>query len=148
MLRQMSEKGADARQGWASSRSSSGEGPDELGGSVDGHAAEPFSPSYDTSAATATTTTTTTTASVRATSNRQGSVEGAQKRQDSFSWLDKTTTTDKAGESATTPTSGGQYQGGAAAASAAPAVDPKASDLRSKLRELDLGSLDLSLEDG
>lgn len=112
----MSERGADIkRQSWASSRSSSGEGPDEV--TVNEHTAgtesyaAPASPSY---------TTTTTAATAAATTNN----DQAQLFLTKQDTLGQTTNQELESSSDTSK------------------LFAEADDLKSKLRELNIGSFD------
>lgn len=141
----MSEKGADAKKGWSSSRSSSGEGPDEVG-SVDGHQTEnePFSPGYNTSSTAAAASTTNTT-----TSTTLG--YGNQKKQESFSLENATATSTRSdGGTKQDPQQQQQeqYQSNELESSESRKLVAEADDLKSKLRELNIGSFSLDGQDG
>lgn len=141
MLKQMSEKGANTKKGWSSSRSSSGEGPDEVG-SVDGlHTEnEPFSPSYATPSQQ-TSMTDKTTSSTLGTNNQYPE---QQQQQESFSSVYETST-DKANISTQDQQ---QYQSNELESSESRKLVAEADDLRSKLRELNIGSFSLDGQDG
>uniref|UniRef100_A0A6G1SBC6 Synapse-associated protein n=1 Tax=Aceria tosichella TaxID=561515 RepID=A0A6G1SBC6_9ACAR len=150
MLKQMSEKGADAKKGWSSSRSSSGEGPDEVG-SVDGHQTEnePFSPGYDTSSTAAAAATTTATSSATNTTTSTTLGYGNQQKQESFS-LENTTapSTRSDGSTKQDPQQQEQYQSNELESSESRKLVAEADDLKSKLRELNIGSFSLDGQDG
>lgn len=118
MLKQISEKGEISRQGWSSSRSSSGEGPDEVTQHEDfNQGEEPSSPNY------------TTTSSQPLSSNplRQTSQE-----------IPATKTTGPTSY-ATAETNPGVEQ---LESSESRKLFAEADDLKSKLKELNIGSLD------
>lgn len=133
MLKQMSEKGASAKQGWSSSRSSSGEGPDEVSsmtphGTID----EPSSPGYMTS--------------------DHKTKPPIAPKQDSFK-LDGSTSFERQQSTTTTTTTTTQpqqqqqqaeqqYQPQELESSESRKLFAEADDLKSKLRELNIGSLD------
>lgn len=150
MLKQMSEKGADAKKGWSSSRSSSGEGPDEVG-SVDGHQTEnePLSPSYDTSAAVATTTSNT----INATSTNLGQFSNQQyqeQRQESFSLVNTNVPepSNTSADSLKQQQQPQQYQSNELESIESRKLVAEADDLKSRLRELNIGSFSLDGQDG
>jgi hypothetical protein len=142
MLKQMSERGTDAKKGWASSRSSSGEGPDEVGEQQGASDEPPLSPGYNSDAQQQT---------------------SSVKQQDSFNLVDKINISDKedpslfgGSESLTTFTPAaitsqqlqqGQYQSSELESTESRKLVAEADDLKSKLRELNIGSLDES-QDG
>jgi hypothetical protein len=141
MLKQMSEKGADAKKGWSSSRSSSGEGPDEVV-SIDGHQAdnEPLSPSYNAPQ-------TTTTETNNSTGFNDHQLYTTEQKQESSSLVD----TDKADAPQSDASLGQEhqpYQSNELESSESRKLVAEADDLKSKLRELNIGSFSLDGQDG
>lgn len=138
MLKQMSEKGASTKKGWSSSRSSSGEGPDEVG-SVDGLQTEnePFSPGYSMPSQQQQTTTTGNTTTPSTFGNNDQYLE----QQESFS---SGASTDRANVS----TQEQQHQSNELESSESRKLVAEADDLKSKLRELNIGSFSLDGQDG
>lgn len=135
LLKQMSEKGERAKQGWSSSRSSSGEGPDEVSATTPhGTIDEPLSPSYSLSSPASTT------------------IDRQQQKQDNFQ-LDssdkasaaptsKLATSVERQQSTTSTKQQKQYQAQELESSESRKLFAEADDLKSKLRELNIGSLD------
>lgn len=151
------ECGAQKSAGWASSRSSSGEGPDELVSGAQGGsqslADEPASPGYASTGAPA---------SKASTTRRQDSQSSqATRRPDPSDFSQPNATAPQASSTTTTTTSGDaqqpggvgdQFGSGLASFGAAAEADREAptsaeDDLRSRLRELNIGSFDGS-QDG
>lgn len=142
MLKQMSEKGAEAKKNWSSSRSSSGEGPDEVG-SVDGHHIEnePLSPSYDTSVATAAATTSNTATNTTSNTTATGQFSNQQyPQQESFSLVNTNVP-----EPSTTRV---DHKSEELESSESRKLVAEADDLKSRLRELNIGSFSLDGQDG
>lgn len=153
MLKQMSEKGADSRKGWASSRSSSGEGPDEVC-SIDtpqlgAKGEQTFSPSYDTSSISSV--------------GRIPPANNQQQKQDRFGFAgtDNVTCCQESNQASTCSettqqhqqdqpqyqSQDKQYQSNELESSESRKLVAEADDLKSKLRELNIGSLDFG-QDG
>lgn len=128
LLRQMSEKGENIKKGWTSSRSSSGEGPDEITETT-----EPFSPSYATAGKTMA-------------PEKQQSIDKPQQQQQppqaqqSFNLSNINTTTAPATD--ISPSFSDDYQKQELESSESRKLVAEADDLKSKLRELNIGSLD------
>lgn len=125
LLKQMSDRGEDLkRQGWASSRSSSGEGPDEITTTDEVANQGETSPGYNiTTAATATTTS----------CNPSGNANqvNIQQQQTLFNPITSSTI------ASASVTSGQELE-----SSESRKLFADDDDLKSKLRELNIGSLD------
>jgi hypothetical protein len=149
MLKQMSEKGADARKGWSSSRSSSGEGPDEVG-SVDGHQAEnePSSPGYDTSTTTTTKTTSNITASATSNPSRFSNQQYPEQTSDSFNEVNTYNPEPSSRSVDITKQQQQQYESNELESRESRKLVAEADDLKSKLRELNIGSFSIDGQDG
>lgn len=111
----MSEKGENFKRGWASSRSSSGEGPDEVNDEANQNEG-PLSPSYSTSA--------------------------APDHQQSFTSDPSSTATVNTTTSPMTIPNTTSYQTQELESSESRKLVAEADDLKSKLKELNIGSLD------
>lgn len=124
LLKQMSEKGEYVKKGWSSSRSSSGEGPDEDAAGNDDTIQndEPPTPSYSTPG-------------TNASELRQLSLAQQQQISNSDTSTIQTTTIT---EDATTT----NYQTQDLESSESRKLVAEADDLKSKLKELNIGSLD------
>lgn len=131
MLKHMSKKGADLRQGWSSRRSSSGEGPDEI------------------------TTSTAETSSINrnefeiSSSKSKGAVEPVEEFANNLvkESLDFDTSASATNQQQTsyvpTTTDTSELE-----SSESRKLVAEADDLKSKLRELNIGSLDIGDQDG
>ena len=115
MLKQLSQKGQGAKQGWTSSRSSSGEGPDEITAIDEVNQNDAASPSYKSSTTVA----------------RQASA-----KQDSFSF-DTSSSANVVSASNQAATTLRELESDESRKLVA-----EADDLKSKLRELNIGSLE------